>query len=481
MSYSTFGYGSGYPSSSSQLVTGAPTTSPGSTGSGSNLSPSCGEGGPAVSPLSAARTGSGMTDPMTGQLLDSSSLAALSYPRLGGGMGALGTGMYGTSYPSTEQNPYPSISMENSAFYGSLTNPYGMKDGGGGTDMGAWGSAALPPTAGYYSYDHPTLAAYGYGGGYDLAARRKNATRESTATLKAWLNEHKKNPYPTKGEKIMLAIITKMTLTQVSTWFANARRRLKKENKMTWEPKNKLDDEDVDVSDDEDKDNSFSRDDKSDNDDDPRREMGHHGMTRPDDKDDSKEGIPIPPSKPKIWSMAELAVCKTPPPPNAAHGNPWQAMQHGFGLDANLVRQNPAMAAAALRSNMFGMGRAQDPSTYPGLHEGQHEAKVQHPSISPSVSALTGSSELQTETPPQTPPNGVKMGANLGMGNNVINMNNSGSGYQNPYQSQYGSLNSSMHSFEESPNKSLGQYAQHSSNSISNMPNNLYNGNVSRI
>ena len=42
------------------------------------------------------------------------------------------------------------------------TNPYGMKDGGGGTDMGAWGSAALPPTAGYYSYDHPTLAAYGY-------------------------------------------------------------------------------------------------------------------------------------------------------------------------------------------------------------------------------------------------------------------------------------------------------------------------------
>lgn len=61
--------------------------------------------------------------------------------------------------------------------------------------------------------------------------------------MKQWLNEHKKNPYPTKGEKIMLAIITKMTLTQVSTWFANARRRLKKENKMTWEPKNKTDDD----------------------------------------------------------------------------------------------------------------------------------------------------------------------------------------------------------------------------------------------
>ena len=45
-------------------------------------------------------------------------------------------------------------------------------------------------------------------------ARRKNATRETTSTLKAWLYEHRKNPYPTKGEKIMLAIITKMTLTQ---------------------------------------------------------------------------------------------------------------------------------------------------------------------------------------------------------------------------------------------------------------------------
>ncbi|THD26335.1 Iroquois-class homeodomain protein IRX-1 [Fasciola hepatica] len=57
--------------------------------------------------------------------------------------------------------------------------------------------------------------------------------------LKAWLNEHRKNPYPTKGEKIMLALITKMSLTQVSTWFANARRRLKKENKVTWNVRNR--------------------------------------------------------------------------------------------------------------------------------------------------------------------------------------------------------------------------------------------------
>ena len=82
--------------------------------------------------------------------------------------------------------------------------------------MSAWSSSSLAASAaGYYPYDTSSLAAYGYGGAYGLAATRKNVTRESTATLKAWLNEHKKNPYPTKGEKIMLAIITKMTLTQV--------------------------------------------------------------------------------------------------------------------------------------------------------------------------------------------------------------------------------------------------------------------------
>ncbi|KAF2368367.1 Homeobox KN domain [Trinorchestia longiramus] len=138
-----------------------------------------------------------------------------------------------------------------------------------------------------------------YGAGYDLASRRKNATRESTATLKAWLNEHKKNPYPTKGEKIMLAIITKMTLTQVSTWFANARRRLKKENKMTWEPRNKTDDDDAKLSDDEDDEKEAV--DKEDDD------------IKKDDKDgDSQrafyDGIPnLTPSPPSSLSPSSLS------------------------------------------------------------------------------------------------------------------------------------------------------------------------------
>lgn len=59
----------------------------------------------------------------------------------------------------------------------------------------------------------------------------------------------------------MLAIITKMTLTQVSTWFANARRRLKKENKMTWSPRNRSED---DASGDEDMDSTKGNDHESD-------------------------------------------------------------------------------------------------------------------------------------------------------------------------------------------------------------------------
>jgi hypothetical protein len=113
-------------------------------------------------------------------------------------------------------------------------NPYSLKEsGGGGPDMSAWsGSSLAASAAGYYPYDTSSLAAYGYGGAYGLAATRKNVTRESTATLKAWLNEHKKNPYPTKGEKIMLAIISKMTLTQVQQYRMSDARK-KRETKIS--------------------------------------------------------------------------------------------------------------------------------------------------------------------------------------------------------------------------------------------------------
>ncbi|CAL8260773.1 unnamed protein product [Boreogadus saida] len=146
---------------------------------------------------------------------------------------AAALGVYGTPYTSGQgYGNYVTYGTDASAFY-SL-GAFDTKDATGSAHAG------ITQAATYYPYD-PTLGQYQYDryGSMDGSTRRKNATRETTSTLKAWLQEHRKNPYPTKGEKIMLAIITKMTLTQVSTWFANARRRLKKENKMTWPPRNK--------------------------------------------------------------------------------------------------------------------------------------------------------------------------------------------------------------------------------------------------
>ncbi|XP_058066446.1 homeobox protein araucan [Anopheles bellator] len=201
------------------------------------------------------------TDPISGQTVCSCQYDLINYQRLAsagiGGPGGVPLSMYSAPYsPETMAAYFPAIGADQPPFY---ANPAAA-----GIDLKenlAAGGAPWP----YPSVYHPYDAAFGYpfnSYGMDLnGARRKNATRETTSTLKAWLNEHKKNPYPTKGEKIMLAIITKMTLTQVSTWFANARRRLKKENKMTWEPRNRVEDDDVNLDDDDD-DNKSLKDDK---------------------------------------------------------------------------------------------------------------------------------------------------------------------------------------------------------------------------
>ncbi len=48
----------------------------------------------------------------------------------------------------------------------------------------------------------------------------------SKQKLKAWLDEHHYNPYPTTKTKVLLSEITGMTVKQVSTWFMNARARM---------------------------------------------------------------------------------------------------------------------------------------------------------------------------------------------------------------------------------------------------------------
>lgn len=56
-----------------------------------------------------------------------------------------------------------------------------------------------------------------------------STTKESTKILQNWLKLHRNNPYPSKTEKVMLAYSTRMTITQISNWFGNARRRIKQQ------------------------------------------------------------------------------------------------------------------------------------------------------------------------------------------------------------------------------------------------------------
>ena len=63
--------------------------------------------------------------------------------------------------------------------------------------------------------------------------KRKSATLPSFSTqvLKEWLATHRACPYPSKVEKVALAERCQLTIGQVKTWFANARRRMKKPSK----------------------------------------------------------------------------------------------------------------------------------------------------------------------------------------------------------------------------------------------------------
>ncbi|KAF7646590.1 hypothetical protein LDENG_00185170 [Lucifuga dentata] len=63
-------------------------------------------------------------------------------------------------------------------------------------------------------------------GGVKIRHKRQ-VLQDMARPLKHWLYKHRDNPYPTKTEKVLLALGSHMTLVQVSNWFANARRRLK--------------------------------------------------------------------------------------------------------------------------------------------------------------------------------------------------------------------------------------------------------------
>ncbi|MCJ1413631.1 hypothetical protein MMC19_007753, partial [Ptychographa xylographoides] len=55
--------------------------------------------------------------------------------------------------------------------------------------------------------------------------RRGNLPKAVTDTLRVWFTEHIAHPYPTEEEKQILMGQTGLTISQISNWFINARRR----------------------------------------------------------------------------------------------------------------------------------------------------------------------------------------------------------------------------------------------------------------
>ncbi|MCP9260452.1 hypothetical protein DINM_003803 [Dirofilaria immitis] len=222
-----------------------------------------------------------------------------------------------------------------------------------------------------------------YASGLD-GTRRKNATRETTAPLKSWLNEHRKNPYPTKAEKIMLALLTKMTLTQ--------------ENKMTWSPRNRPGEDDDDDLGDIDASSEQNHSDRpcssaSDgdisvviNDSSEQDQSGdvHSKSVTPPPCSETSDNLPRSsaatisiPRKTKIWSIAETLSN------NTAEANNSSSTAYGSSKD------DRERASTSADRKSWGDGRDSIPPSDSAATGPSMVSSVPPPLLPPSVSAVT--------------------------------------------------------------------------------------------
>ncbi|PWN92476.1 hypothetical protein FA10DRAFT_93443 [Acaromyces ingoldii] len=95
-------------------------------------------------------------------------------------------------------------------------------------------SAAPPPSASTASRDEAattpvaanTPSGAAPGSPVAIPRRRGKLPKPVTDLLKSWLLEHASHPYPTEDEKRRLCSMTGLSISQVSNWFINARRRI---------------------------------------------------------------------------------------------------------------------------------------------------------------------------------------------------------------------------------------------------------------
>eukprot|EP00117_Sycon_ciliatum_P000889 scpid74688/ scgid6782/ Homeobox protein PKNOX2; PBX/knotted homeobox 2 len=86
------------------------------------------------------------------------------------------------------------------------------------------------------SASYHTMSGYGSDGGAAGDARLLpvRVRRVRTKILRQWMIDNKNHPYPSREEKEYLASQCDMTVVQVSTWFANSRRRIQRIGLQGW-------------------------------------------------------------------------------------------------------------------------------------------------------------------------------------------------------------------------------------------------------
>lgn len=213
----------------------------------------------------------------------------------------------------------------------------------------------------------------------------------------------------------------------------------------------------------------------------------HHNMML---KDEMKVdcGVPIPATKPKIWSLADTAACKTPPPSSLHNQQPWCNPGNPANPGMNMSINGFALPASSMSPSS---GAPSSYSRYSGFFGNPYSNSMGHSQghSNSNCGPVGGSgfSEVQTDTPPQTPPN-MKVPNNVIAGSqqpscfpsqSVVSPNNhpqASGGYSNNVQSHNPSNNNNTYNnnnnvFTQSPQKDRSEslsYHQHPSNSNNN-------------
>ena len=148
----------------------------------------------------------------------------------------------------------------------------------------------------------------------------------------------------------------------------------------------------------------------------------------------AEEGIPLPANKPKIWSLADTAACKTPPPNVTAGQTQWLSQGYSQPLPPSFTSNHPmynrysnlfpSMPSSSIHNPTVQQHQQQ---TSPGISHHQ-DPGVGIPPVTPYSNTLSScasaamggynDSSVPADTPPQTPPNNVVYNNNNSSNNN---------------------------------------------------------------